>query len=140
MHLKSSNKFLRLYNKYDQFIKYCIVGSCSTIIDIGGLYLLVEFGKLPVLPGTVISFCSSVIFGFTVNRIWTFQSKLAKRKQFIKFFTVAFFGLIVTTLLMYVFYEKLKIWYILAKTITSALIFVCSFLAHKNWTYAEKSI
>jgi putative flippase GtrA len=57
-----------------QFFRYCVIGSISTVIDIGGLFLLVEFAHFQVIPAAIVSFSVSVINGFVFNRNWTFNS------------------------------------------------------------------
>lgn len=120
-----------------QFLRYCVVGSISTVIDIGGLYILVEFAHFQVIPAAIISFSVSVVNGFIFNRKWTFRSlyNAEKSKQFIKFLVVAVCGLILNTLFMYFFVDVIKLWYINAKIITTGLIFFWSFFINKKWTF-----
>lgn len=119
-----------------QFGKYFIVGSSSTIIDIGGLYVLVEFAHLSVLVAATISFCVAVLNGFIFHSLWTFPSKGGNQKVlFAKFLTVNLAGLALNLMLLYLLHQVLGFWYILAKIITSGAIFIGSFFSHKFWTF-----
>lgn len=105
----------------------------------GALYLFVNFLNLPILLSTSLSFILAVINNFILNKIWTFKDKSRNyRKQFIKFFIISLIGLALTLVSMYLLVYLAKIWYILAKLITSAIVLTWNFLANKLWTFKEK--
>lgn len=125
--------------KYIGFIKYCIVGASSMFIDIGVLFALVEYGKLTVLPAATISFIISTINGYILNRTWTFQvQKGENHSQYFKFLFIATVGLGINLLCMYLFTEKMHLWYIIAKVLSSAIVLLWSFQANTRWTFAKK--
>jgi len=125
--------------KFKPFIKYAIVGVLGTAIDIGSLYLLVEYAHLQVIPASVISFLLAVINNFILNKIWTFENKSKNyRKLFVKFLIVSTIGLLLTIASMYLFVHLLAIWYILAKAITSVIVLTWNFLGNKFWTFIIK--
>src|SRR5208283_269723 len=99
-------------NKYTVFIKYGIVGCLGTAVDLGSLYLFVDYLHIPLLVATAISFMLAVINNFILNKYWTFQNKNSNiRKQFIKFMLVSITGLFLTEICMAFFVYVLKIWY-----------------------------
>lgn len=57
-----------------QFIKFCIVGASSAVIDFGLLNLLHYKAGLPVAAAASISFLTAVCNGFYWNRRWTFRA------------------------------------------------------------------
>ena len=57
-----------------QFVKFCIVGASSAIIDFGLLNLLHYVFHLPVALSATISFFTAVCNGFYWNRKWTFRA------------------------------------------------------------------
>ncbi len=69
-----------------QFVKFCIVGLSSTVIDFGGLNLLhFQFG-LPIAAAASLSFLAAVGNGFYWNRRWTFRAvEQDPKKQYVKF-------------------------------------------------------
>jgi dolichyl-phosphate beta-glucosyltransferase len=125
--------------KYLVFFQYAIVGCIGTAIDLGSLYLLVEFLHIPVLISTAVSFSLAVINNFTLNKYWTFKNKSSNiRKQFIKFLIVSIIGLLITEICMSLFVYGLKIWYMTSKLITSGLVLTWNFLANKYWTFKDR--
>ncbi|MFA7685578.1 MAG: glycosyltransferase [Candidatus Gracilibacteria bacterium] len=123
-------------DKSKQFIKYCIVGGLNTFIDIGALYLFVEYLKIAVIPSSVLSFIIAVANSFLMNKLWTFKDKSTNyRKQFIKFLIVSIIGLGLNTAFMFTFVSLLSMWYILSKIITSLIVLTWNFLVNRFWTF-----
>jgi len=128
-----------LIYQFKPFLKYCVVGASGTVVDVGSLFLLVQYGHMAILMATTIAFTISVINNFTWNKIWTFRNKSTNyRKQFIKFFLVACIGLCITLMCMYIQVAKLGVFYIYAKLITSVVVLTWNFMANKYWTFQIK--
>jgi dolichyl-phosphate beta-glucosyltransferase len=134
--LKRAITKLKSSDKSKQFIKYCLVGGVNTFIDIGALYVFVEYLKIDVITASVFSFIIAVANSFLMNKLWTFRNKSTNyRKQFIKFFIVSVIGLGVNTIFMFTLVNLLSIWYILSKVITSFVVLTWNFLVNKFWTF-----
>lgn len=122
--------------KFKPFIKYSMVGILGTAIDIGSLYIFVEYFHIEVIPASVLSFLLAVVNNFILNKAWTFQNKSKNyRKLFIKFLIVSTVGLLLTVACMSVFVHVMKIWYIFAKALTSVIVLIWNFLGNKFWTF-----
>lgn len=128
--------FSNFLQKFKPLIKYATVGIIGTAIDIGSLYLFVEYAGIPVIPASVLSFLLAVVNNFVLNKAWTFQNKSKNyRKLFIKFLIVSIVGLLLTVLCMYLFVNIAHIWYIFAKALTSLIVLSWNFLGNKFWTF-----
>ncbi len=115
------------------------MGCIGTAIDLGSLYVFVEFLRIHLLLSTAISFILAVVNNFTLNKYWTFQNKSSNiRKQFIKFLIVSLLGLLLTELFMAFFVYALNIWYMSSKIVTSGLVLTWNFLANKYWTFKDR--
>lgn len=76
-----------------QFIKFCIVGATSTIIDFGLLNLLKFHFGLPLALAATCSFLVAVANGFYWNRRWTFRAGDGDaRRQYPKFLATNVIG------------------------------------------------
>ena len=60
-----------------RFIKFSIVGASGTLVNLGLLYLLVEFGGLNETVAVVISYEISILNNFAWNELWTFRDRRA---------------------------------------------------------------
>ncbi len=127
---------MKLIRQFWPFFKYCVVGTLGTAVDVGALYLLVEYARLPLLLATTIAFILAVTHNFLLNKIWTFQNKSQNfRKLYIKFLIISIIGLALTNLFMYLFVILAGIWYIFAKLLTSLIVLTWNFLGNKYWTF-----
>lgn len=121
------------------FFRYSIVGALGTAIDIGSLYVFVEFFHVPVLLAAAFSFLLAALNNFALNKMWTFRVKSKNnRKLFIKFMVVSLIGFALTELFMIVFIELFSLWYLFAKALTSLIVLVWNFLGNKLWTFTLK--
>jgi putative flippase GtrA len=69
-----------------QFVKFCLVGATSTIIDFGLLNLLKFHLGFPLALAATCSFLVAVCNGFYWNRRWTFRATEGDaRRQYPKF-------------------------------------------------------
>ncbi len=134
------NYLVKLFHDhFYTFFKYSVVGVSGTLVDLGTLYIFVEYLHIPVLISTAFSFILAVINNFILNKYWTFQNKSANlRKQFIKFLIVSVIGLVLTELFMALFVYVLGIWYLLSKLCTSAIVLIWNFLGNKHWTFKDR--
>lgn len=124
------------YTKYFPFLKYSIVGTIGTVIDLGSLYIFVEYFKFPLLFAVTLSFILAVLNNFILNKIWTFKNKSKNiRKLFIKFLLVSLVGLALTDGLMLLLTNILGLWYMLSKLLTSGVVLTWNFFANKIWTF-----
>lgn len=126
---------------HKHLFRYGLVGVIGTLLDLGVLYILVEFAHFPILLGASCSFGVAVINNFVLNKVWTFENQEKNYKtQFIKFLLVSLIGLALTNGLMFLFVNIMAIWYLFAKILTSAVVVVWNFTLNKLWTFAEASL
>lgn len=82
-----------------QFVKFCIVGATSTVVNLATLNTLHFYLKVPLVFAITIAFVISVINGFIWNRHWTFKESRhqAAHEQSIMFFLVNIVGWLLNT-------------------------------------------
>jgi len=130
-----------------QFIKFCIIGASSTIIDWGIFSILFNRNWNPNVA-QLTSFSIAVTNGFMWNSHWTFRGLGTGRKheQFVKFCAVNLIGLALTLIIINtVFYlldgrllhkgETDRIHTFLSKGVALVLVVSWNFLANKRWTF-----
>jgi putative flippase GtrA len=84
-----------------QFVKFCIVGASSTIIDFGLLNLLKFKLGLPLALAASLSFLVAVFNGFYWNRKWTFRAGAGDMKrQYPKFLATNIIGWLLNLTIM----------------------------------------
>ena len=84
-----------------QFVKFCIVGATSTVIDFSLLNLLYYYVGLPLAVAATCSFLFAVTNGFYWNRRWTFRAGDGDaRKQYPKFLATNVVGWLLNITIM----------------------------------------
>lgn len=140
------------------FFRYAVVGIIGTIIDVGGLALLVAVTKIDPKVDHVfyvyssITFTLAVINNFILNQWWTFGSGAkGMKRRFVKFFLVALGGMVLNNLLMFVLIRFFSFLFVLAgliitnvllvvvaKIFTSGVVLIWNFFVNKYWTFRSR--
>lgn len=125
------------------FIKYSIVGTFITFLDLSLVYFLKEFIYLDVLLSSAFAFIIANFTSFLLNKFWTFTDKNKRViRQYIKFIFTSIIGLLLTIFFMWLFYKKFDLFhqfikknYLACKMLTSCIVVLWNFLMNKFWTF-----
>ena len=89
-----------------QFVKFGIVGTIGTLVDVGTLVFLKEVIGLNVYVANAISFTLAVLNNYTLNSRWTFgDQEKEHHRQLVQFFIVSIVGLALSSALLYFFHD-----------------------------------
>lgn len=135
--LRESGRNIILHRRgVRQFVKFGLVGASSTVIDWGIYLLLTRFGHLYYLMAKILSFAVAVLNSYYWNRRWTFRSQdPQKLREFIKFLSIAFVGVVVNATIMYIAVEYLRLRDVYGLVIATAVVTFWNFLANKFYTF-----
>jgi putative flippase GtrA len=105
-------------------IKYLCAGSLATGVNLGLLFVCVEYFHLWYLSAAVLSFTFGAITSFLLQKFWVFENDSLEKAhtQLFGFMFFAMLMLVVNTFLLYLFVEKLHVWYLLSQALTSLII------------------
>lgn len=114
-----------------QFIKFAVVGTLNTAIDIGLLNLLL-FWNWNTLVANTLAFLVAAVNSFLWNKYWTFGDKTGDWKSQLPFYLlVVTVGVGISDLFIYIF-SLIFGWDInVVKVASIAVIFLWNFLAPK---------
>lgn len=120
-----------------QFFKFALVGLIGTFVNIFILYILTEYFNIYYLISAFCAFFVAVTTNFIFNKIWTFREKIYERitKEYVNFFLVSFFALLVNIFFLYIFTEFLGIYYITSQIIAIGISLMINFIGNKIWTF-----
>ncbi len=136
---------------WKQFVKFCLIGVSSTVLDVVISRLLMDKFGINWLAANTLSFAVAVTNGYLWNSLWTFRGMGAARKhtQYLKFVAVNLVGyglntvIMATTILMLTGHmtgtPPRGIWAV-AKGTAVLLVAIWNFLANKRWTFAEARV
>lgn len=129
-----------LYKKYEEIIKYIIVGIVTTFVSILTYYFLrytilnIKDSQWQIQIANIISFIFAVLVSYILNHTWVFKSnKKGKKKlqEFINFVISRLATLAIDTLLMYIFTASMKINDKMAKIIVQIVIIILNYIFGK---------
>lgn len=123
-----------------QFLKFSLVGASGAVIDLGVLYLLVQFFWVWYIAAATISFLLAVTNNFLWNKFWTFSDSSRRYgRQYTQFLVVSAVGLGLNNGILFLLVEGLGLWYIWAKVFAIAIVLAWNFTANKYWTFGVKA-
>ncbi|PVE22551.1 polysaccharide synthesis protein GtrA [Microvirga sp. KLBC 81] len=119
-----------------QFAAFFGVGLAAAVAHYGLLILLVEGGGFHPVPATLAGYVAGGLVSYVLNRRHTYQSSRPHREATWRFAVVAFVGFLLTWFLMHAFTVWIGGPYLPAQVITTGVVMLWSFMAHKIWTFA----
>ncbi len=122
--------------RYRTFVKYCIVGTCVTVVDLLAFAFAFYGLRFGSIPSKLSAFTAAVVVSYIFNRIWTFRSQERRiPQQFSRFAAVSIVGAALSGALIYLLIDMLAIHPLLANGITSCVVLTWNFLANEYWTF-----
>lgn len=120
-------------NTLIQLLRYTFVGGTAFIVDFGLLYVLTEYLNLHYLYSATLSFIAGVIVNYFLSKIWVFQKgKVSNRWiEFLIFALIGIIGLGFNNLFLWIFTDKLHIYYMISKILTTLIVYLWNFFARK---------
>jgi putative flippase GtrA len=142
--LKLENKikvtrFFRRFPSLFLFMKYCLVGLSTTLLDFFIYYSLTRYTiyfYYNLFQAAAISFLIAVVWSYIWHKLWTFKAKKKKLyTEFFTFFIVCLLGLALHLFIMFIGIEFLKLNDLLTKAIAIIVVVFWNFFINKNWTF-----
>jgi putative flippase GtrA len=119
-----------------QFVAFFGVGLAAAVAHYGLLVLLVEGGLASPVPATLAGYIAGGLVSYALNRTHTYRSARPHREATWRFALVALVGFLLTWAFMHAFVVWLGAPYLPAQLVTTGVVMLWSFLAHKTWTFA----
>lgn len=117
-----------------QIIKFVFVGGTAFLIDYYLLLFLTNTMNIHYVVSNVISFCVSVIYNYILSAFWVFEmdKNKSKTQTFVVFIVLSVIGLLINTVVVFLFYDATKIFALsISKIIATAIVMVYNFVSRK---------
>lgn len=119
-----------------QLFKFGLVGVVATVLDFLFLFLLTEIFGMYYLFSAAASFVLSTLFNYVASMRFVFNSKFTKdekTKELLLFTILSVIGLLLNQFLMWLFVEKIALYYMLAKIVATFFVMAWNFISRKIW-------
>jgi len=112
--------------------KYGFVSVFALVVDIGVLYMSVEYMRIHYMFAATIAFCFGLIVNYVYGKVFVFKnSKLPSLQEFIWYAAIGVIGLGLTDLIIYLL-VLMQIWYLYAKAVSVAVVFFFNFFGRRR--------
>ena len=122
-----------------QFCKFGLVGTLCFCIDYGLMILLTERTGLHYFTSSAISFTVSVVVNYILSMRFVFNGKddLSKFQEMAIFVALSLVGLALNQMIMWSAVELFRIFYAVAKILSTMLVTTYNFISRKLFLEAE---
>ncbi len=126
-------------NLLRQFVTFFGVGVLATITDWGTFFVLGRFFGLPNVYAALIAYCCGGVLSYTLNRMHTFASDRSHFEAGWRFAAVMAVGFTLTGFFVWFFAERLDLPPMVARVLSTGIVFFWNYAAHKLWTFAART-
>lgn len=143
LHEKTEENFPLTYKslfKNRIFIKYISAGFVAGAVDLASLYIFVEYIFYHrYLIAATSAFIFAFVFGATLQKFWTFQDKNTSGMGFqvLVYIVLAAVNLALNLLIVFTLVEALDLWYLLAQTISMAILASMNFILYSRFVFKK---
>ncbi len=118
-----------------EIIKFLLVGTLNTGIDMAVFTVLVTFG-IPIIPAQCVSYACGIANSYVLNRYWTFRQKEKQTmKQPIKFICVNLVTLAVIFLILNGMHDELNQSLMVSKLTATLVGIFINFMGSRYWVF-----
>lgn len=120
-------------NTFIQFFRYIFVGGIAAVVNIGMLYVFTDIIKMHYIISNILSFILGLIVNYLLSKKFVFQEEtnINLTTEFIIYAVIGVIGLGIDTLLLWLFTDITKLYYMISKLISTAIVFIWNFGARK---------
>lgn len=120
-----------------QFIKYIFVGGVAFIFDFGTLYTLTEYAHIHYLLSAVIAFIIGLNVNYFLAKYLVFKDSKIKslKKEYFYIVIISISALLLNQLCMFIFTEKIGLYYLYSKIVTTVLLLIYNFVIRKIFIF-----
>ena len=120
-----------------QISSFAGAGVFAALAHYGVLIGAVELLNADAVLASLAGFVMGGMVSYALNRRVTFATTRSHAQAGWRFGLVAFGGFLLTGALMGLFVKQLGLSYLLAQIITTLLVMVFTFSAHKHWSFGD---
>lgn len=128
-------KIKELIKKYEEIIKYLIIGVATTALNYIIFTILVKKANIEMHTSNILAWFVSVIFAYFTNKLFVFESKSFKfdvlGKEILSFGTARILSLVLEEIILYVFVDLLNMNKMIIKLIANVVVIIVNYILSK---------
>ena len=119
-----------------QFSAFALVGLAAAAVHYGLLIGLVQGAGVPAVKAALCGYVGGGLVSYGLSRAHVFDTDRDHTDAGWRFVVVAAVGFCLTWLFMHLLHDRHGLPYLPAQVLTTGVVMVWSFVAHKFWTFA----
>lgn len=127
------NVFRKLFIKYIDFIKFCLVGVSNTAVSFLIYWICIGFG-INYLFSSAIGYIISIFNGYLLSSRFVFKKSI-KIKSVFRFFLIYSLSLLLNLFILYVLVDMYKLNKYIAQVIAIGINTIFNFVLNKLWAF-----
>jgi|WetSurSiteA1Bulk_404760.scaffolds.fasta_scaffold08281_3 putative flippase GtrA len=131
-------QFLFLFaQKNRQFISYSIIGVTGATIDFVLFSIFVKSFSINYLISNTISVSAGITNNFLLNTFLNFKVKDKLAVRFFRFYTIGISGLLMSSVMLYIFITLLHMDTLISKAITIIFVVILQYTLNKKYSFSR---
>lgn len=123
------SKYLTIFS---EMVKYGLVSVSALAVDVGLLYVLVEYSGFHHIHAATVSFICGLAVNYSLARIFVFkESKFQLWQEFVWYASIGVVGLLLNDFIIYLL-VWLGTWYLYAKAVSVVVVFFFNFFGRRR--------
>ena len=132
-----------LYLEYKEVINYLVFGVLATIVNFVAYFIFAKIFKIDEVLSSGLSWLVAVLFAYTTNKIFVFESKTKTIKEFLKEMISFFLARVLSGILcdvgtFAVMVRVFKINDIFSKIVTQVMVVILNYILSKFFVFKNK--
>jgi putative flippase GtrA len=120
----------------EHLLWFIFVGAISSLVDIGLLYYLCEYGGIWYIPAAAASYCCGILVSYGLNKYLTFHDRTRNYlTQFTTFAVISISCLMVNICIIWLAVELASLNYLVAKVIATFCAFFWNYYGQSRITF-----
>ena len=128
---------ISIYSRFQNLILYGIIGIFSASMDFLVFYTINTILGIFYLTANTISVLIGITVSFTLNRKYNFKVTDNGFKRFLIFLSVGLAGLLISSILLYLFIDILFLNTLISKVLSIIFVVLTQFVLNKSITFKK---
>ncbi len=121
-----------------RFLKFGTVGVVATLSHYAVMFTGIAFWHVPVFWSFAGAVLGAVV-GYVLNYAFTFRSSLPHVQTTLRYGVITVLSILLNTALFFVLSVILGLAVIVAQILSTMIVFICNYWAHKTITFDDKT-
>ena len=127
---------------HPRLLKFGVVGVTGIAVNMGALYLLTDFGKIPYFIASLIAIELSILSNFSINLGWTWKDRSEAGTVWSKLLRyhigVGITALLGNYLILIAMTEWLGVYYLVSNLVGIGVGTLASYIVNDLWTFRNR--